>query len=48
VIVTYNKKRYAISDEACIAIDCLCTMIEVDTTVPATKIVPCKNIDWSA
>lgn len=47
MIVTYNNKRYSITArERCL--DGLCTLLEADTTVPATKIVPCRNIDWPA
>ena len=45
MIVTYNKVRYSVTQrERCI--DGLCTLVEADTTVPATKIVPCRNIEW--
>jgi hypothetical protein len=45
VIVTYNKHRYSIiARERCV--NGMCTLVEVDTTVPRTKVVPCRNIDW--
>lgn len=47
MIVTYNKVRYSVTQrERCI--DGMCTLIEADTTVPRTKVVPCRNIEWPA
>ena len=43
-----NKMRRRIVDASTVLGKAATALVEADTTVPATKMVPCRNIDWPA
>ena len=47
MIVWYNNKRYALSDEATITPDSMCHLVSTDDTVPEYKVVRCSKIEFT-